>query len=125
MPTRVLLSIKPQFATAIMNGSKRYEFRRAIFRERSVSTVVIYASAPTQEVIGEFSVGEILSGHPVAVWKLTRHAAGISREYFDSYFHGREQAYAIEVKNPKMYRKPRKLLADFDVTTAPQSFCYI
>jgi predicted transcriptional regulator len=125
MPTRVLLSIKPQYAQAIMEGTKRFEFRRAIFREKEVSTVVVYASSPIQEVIGEFAIGEILAADPEQLWRKTRHAAGITKEYFDEYFSGSTVAYAIEVTKPKLYRRPLQLWRDFDVQCAPQSFCYL
>jgi predicted transcriptional regulator len=125
MPTRVLLSIKPPFARAILDGTKGFEFRRAIFREKHVATVVVYASSPVQEVIGEFSIGEIIEADPEQVWRQTRHAAGISKEYFDTYFSGAAMAYAIEVRRPRRYRRPLQLWEDLDVHCAPQSFCYI
>lgn len=125
MPTRVLLSIKPEFARAIMDGTKRYEFRRAIFRDTSISRVVLYASSPIQEVVGEFTVGRVLSAEPNTLWKRTRHGAGISKEFFDRYFINKPIAYAIEVLRPKRYRFPLQLAKDFNVASAPQSFCYL
>ncbi len=56
---RVLLSIKPEFALKIFNGSKRYEFRRAIFKNRNVDRVIVYASNPTKLIIGEFEIKDI------------------------------------------------------------------
>ena len=53
---RVLLSIRPQFALQIFEGSKRYEYRRAIFKREGVTSVLVYASAPIGKVIGEFEV---------------------------------------------------------------------
>jgi hypothetical protein len=53
----VLLSIKPEFVEKIFSGLKKYEFRRVIFKSKSVSRVVIYASSPVQRVVGEFAVG--------------------------------------------------------------------
>lgn len=49
---KVLMSIKPEFADKIFDGSKRYEFRRMIFKQPAVKKVVVYASAPVQMVIG-------------------------------------------------------------------------
>ena len=56
MPTRVLLSVKPQFAEAILAGVKTFEFRRALFRRPDIKTVVLYASSPTCKVVGEFTI---------------------------------------------------------------------
>ena len=51
---KVLLSIKPEFADKIFNGTKKYEYRRSIFKKKEVKTVVVYASSPIQKIIGEF-----------------------------------------------------------------------
>ncbi len=125
MPTRVLLSIKPKFADAIFSGSKRYEFRRAIFREADVGTVVVYASAPVSKVIGEFSLEKILEASPYKLWLQTSKYAGITREYFDEYFLGRDVAYALKVGRVQRYEEPQNLWSGLGVKYPPQSFCYI
>lgn len=51
----VLLPIKPRYATRIMDGSKRVEFRRRPFG-RVPEWVVIYASAPVKQVVGLFAL---------------------------------------------------------------------
>ena len=58
---KVLLSIKPEFAEKIFNGTKKYEFRKNIFKNKSVDKVVVYASSPVQCVIGEFEIETILN----------------------------------------------------------------
>jgi predicted transcriptional regulator len=125
MPTRVLLSIKPQYAEAILDGSKKFEFRRAIFRQPDISTIVVYASTPVREVVGEFKVGNILALEPSLLWAKTCRGAGISKAYFDEYFDGCNVGYAIAVAETRRYRTPRSLGADFAIATAPQSFCYL
>ena len=37
---KVLLSIKPEFAFAIINGSKKFEYRKNIFKNQDISSVV-------------------------------------------------------------------------------------
>ena len=51
---RVLLSIKPEFAEKIFAGTKKYEFRKSIFKNANVKRIVVYASYPVQMVICEF-----------------------------------------------------------------------
>ena len=53
---RVLLSIKPEFAELIFKGTKKFEFRKSIFKNSEIKTVVVYASSPMQKVIGEFEI---------------------------------------------------------------------
>lgn len=121
---KVLLSIKPEFAVKIFDGSKRYEYRRVIFRRVEVKTVVVYASDPIKKVIGEFEIGEILYEEPQALWVKTRDQAGITKERFLEYFENKTKGYAIKVKEARIYNTPiplNKLL----VPCAPQSFTYL
>lgn len=122
---KVLLSIKPEYAERILSGAKRYEFRKAVFRDTSVKTVVIYATMPVGMVVGEFDIEEILSEKPGTLWSLTSKFAGISRRYFDEYFRGKKTAYAISVRNARRYQTPLNLKQVLVSGIAPQSFCYI
>lgn len=121
---KVLLSIKPEFANLIFDGSKQFEFRKAIFKNPKVKTVVVYASSPVQRVIGEFDIEKIICQHPTQLWKLTRTKAGIDKDFFDAYFEGRDIAYAISVGATRLYKTPKKLREAYNLTP-PQSYCYL
>lgn len=121
---KVLLSIKPEFAEKIFNGTKKFEFRRSIFKNQNIRKVVVYASSPVQKVIGEFEIDHILSLHPESLWEKTFKDSGISQEYFFEYFGDKEIGHAIKVKNIKRYKKPLCIREDFKVTP-PQSFLYL
>jgi len=120
----VLLSIKPEFAHKIFEGSKKFEFRKQVFKDTSVKKVIVYSSSPEQKVIGEFEIETILSDTPNNIWIQTKLYSGISQEFYDEYFKGRDNAYAIKVASTKRYRK-EKSLADYNVQSAPQSFAYV
>ena len=83
---KVVLSIKPEFANKIFEGSKQYEFRRTIFKNPDVKKVVVYASSPVQKVIGEFEIDHILNHDLETLWSLTKDFSGISSDYFYQYF---------------------------------------
>ena len=121
---RVLLSIKPEFALKIFDGSKKYEYRRIIFKREQVTRVVVYASAPIGKVIGEFEIADILHDEPKRLWVKTNQHAGINREKFFDYFSDRDKGYAIKVKHYAKYDSP-KSLNSFMVTSPPQSFLYL
>jgi predicted transcriptional regulator len=125
MPTRVLLSVKPRFAEAILAGTKTFEFRRALFRRKNVDTVVLYASSPTCKVVGEFTIDEVLSLALDALWGATQAGGAIDRQYFDQYFQGRATGHALRVKRVRRYRSPLCLRAHFGIEHPPQSFCYL
>ena len=121
---RVLLSIKPEFASRIFDGSKKYEYRRTIFKRGEVATVVVYASNPIRRVIGEFEVGEILHEEPSNLWQKTYNHAGITKQQFMEYFMNRNKGYAIGIKQTRKYETPLSLDA-FMLSWPPQSFTYL
>ena len=125
MQTSVLLSVKPEFANAILNGDKRFEFRRTIFRAETVKRIVLYASSPVQRVIGEFQLEGILTLELPALWRLTKEFSGITRCYFDEYFSGCSRGHALKVGRCKPYDYPLELPRHFGIQYPPQSFRYL
>lgn len=124
MNKRILMSIKPEFACAIVDGRKFYEYRRVVPRGPFTS-VVIYASSPVQRFIGEFDVDEVVTGSLEDVWIRTRYSGGIPQDYYDRYFAGKTEAHAIHVLHAKKYRyqvDPGDLIPNF---RPPQSFAYL
>lgn len=122
---KVLLSIKPEFAARIFDGTKRFEFRRSVFRDRSIRTVVVYVTRPVGMIVGEFDVAGIITETPDCLWERTWAHAGISREFFDSYFEGRESANAIEVAEVRRFGSPIEPNAAMPNFVPPQSYMYI
>ncbi|GHV23774.1 hypothetical protein FACS189494_11960 [Spirochaetia bacterium] len=120
----VLLSIKPEFAFKIFDGTKKYEFRKSIFKRNDIKKVLVYATFPIQQVIGEFEIVQILNDDTETVWNITKQFAGITKQFYDEYFADKDKAFAIQVGTVKKYVQP-KLLSDFDLIVAPQSFVYI
>ncbi|MGD9678711.1 MAG: ASCH domain-containing protein [Vulcanibacillus sp.] len=122
---KVILSIRPEFVERIFSGIKRFEYRKVIFKRNDISTVVVYATKPYGKVVGEFEIGDIIMNNPKELWKQTKGYSGISKSYFNEYFEGRDQGFAIKIKSCKKYDKPLDLSAyDNSIKVAPQSFCY-
>jgi len=121
----VLLSIKPKYVRSILEGEKRYEFRKAIFRNRSVHRVFIYSSAPVKRIVALFEISRIIEDHPSALWDQTRDHAGINDAEFFSYFAGRSRGYAIGIMNVKKFDTPIDPKEDIPGFVPPQSYCYV
>jgi|SRR6056297_3149385 len=121
---KVVLSIKPKYANKIFEGSKKFEFRKTIFKKRDIKSVIVYASSPVQKVIGEFEIGEIINDRLENLWDITGDEAGISKEYFYEYFSEKETGFAIQVANKHKYETPRCLKKDYNLHP-PQSFVYL
>lgn len=120
---KVVLSIKPEFAFKIFDGTKKFEFRKSIFKKKKIKTIIVYASSPVQQVIGEFDIEEVLNHDLATLWDLTQEFSGISEEFYYEYFTNKEQGFAIKIKKTRKYRTPKCLRADFNLSP-PQSFAY-
>lgn len=119
----IILSIKPEFAEKIFDGTKKFEFRRSLFKQ-NVNKVKVYASSPVSKVIGEFKIEKVLFQKLSSLWKKTAKHSGISEDCYFSYFLGKESGYAIKVKDPKRYKKHLCIKEHFGLKP-PQSFTYI
>ncbi|NIH22137.1 ASCH domain-containing protein [Providencia heimbachae] len=126
---KILLSIKPEFVSKILEGSKRYEFRKGIFKNESVTSVVIYSTLPVGQVVGEFNIESVLQDEPSSIWEKTSSYSGISKTFFDEYFQERSTAYAIEIGKVVKYDEPMSLQKFSEILgktiSAPQSYCYL
>lgn len=125
MSISVLLSIRPEFVEKIFDGSKRYEYRRILFKELGVHKVIVYASSPVQMVVGEFEVDGVLSLKTEGLWRKTKLESGISKNFFDKYFSGKVVGHAIQIGKVVRYDQPLCLNQEFGIKHPPQSFAYI
>lgn len=120
---KVLFSIRPEYAEKIFEGTKVYEYRKAE-PKRNFSTMVIYETSPVMKVVGEAEIEFIRVGNPEIIWNITKAGSGIDKEFYDSYFSGKEIAIAFRLCNVRRYDTPRSL-QDYGISKAPQSYCYI
>lgn len=121
---QIILSIKPQYVNEIIAGNKRFEYRRSIFKNKDIDTVVIYCSFPVKKIIGEFKIKSIYKKEPQQLWQETKLYAGISEKSFFEYFKNKEFGYALEIDELEIYDSPLDIYETYKVK-APQSFCYI
>lgn len=121
--SQMLLSIKPQYVKEILSGNKKYEFRKFRCRDE-IDTIIIYATSPIKEVVGEVSLIQIIEGDVEHVWNQTSPYGGVLKEDYQEYYKARDVAIAYQLGEVTRYDKPKKLL-DFGLTYAPQSYAYI
>ena len=121
---KVILSIKPQFAEKIFEGSKKFEFRRTIFKNPNVKSVIVYASAPISKIIGEFEIEEILHNELDSLWKETKHFSGITNDYYFNYFEGKKSGFALKIKKTKKFDEHYSIKDKYGLLP-PQSFAYV
>lgn len=58
----LILSLKPQFAQKILDGSKLYEYRKKIPISNDIDKVYIYASKPICKIVGYFIIDNVIEG---------------------------------------------------------------
>ncbi|MEA4848036.1 MAG: hypothetical protein VB106_12465 [Clostridiaceae bacterium] len=119
----MLLSINPEHVENILNGNKKYEFRKVRCRA-DVDKMIIYSTAPVMAVVGEAEIINIIEDEPEKVWALTADYSGINKDSFNEYYRERDKAVAYKLGEIKKYIEPLKL-SDFGISYAPQSFVYI
>ena len=120
---KILLSINPQHVDNILNGNKKFEFRKVRCKD-DVDKIVIYATSPMMCVVGEADVLQVIEDRLDVVWEITSAHAGISNQFFDQYYQGKNRAVVYRLGKVKKYKNPLQLF-DFGINYAPQSFIYI
>jgi predicted transcriptional regulator len=123
----LLLSIRPQYAEAIMSGAKSVELRRTRPDLAAGALVFLYASAPVKCLIGAATLGGVLHETPRRLWATVGAASGISRRDYNDYFRGSPRAFglilldATRLSNPITLRDVRRRIR----VEPPQSWRYI
>jgi predicted transcriptional regulator len=121
---KVLLSIKPEFVEKIFDRVKKFEYRKSIFKNKEIDTIVIYATKPVGKIVGEIYIEQIIEKSPKELWELTKEFSGIDEHFYESYFADREKAYAIAIKDVFKYKNPICPYSEYDNFVPPQSFRY-
>ena len=101
-----LLSIKPKYGNAILEGKKKYELRKCVSSVvRPGDLVIMYFSSPVKAIIGYFTAGNVIVSTPEELRKRlsSMRDTGIDEEDW-MYVYGFRKVMAIEVRNPRKCR---------------------
>jgi predicted transcriptional regulator len=120
----VCYPIKPIYSEKIMNGQKKYELRKRL-PNSEIDYILIYSTTPVAKVVGYAEVKKTHVKPVHDMWIMVSPLAGISKEDYMSYFDGKENAYAIELKNVWRFKSPFDIKEINKNFTVPQSFCYV
>lgn len=108
MTARVaILSVHPQWAQRILDGTKTVELRRQRLPFESGTRLVLYATSPEQRLVGEVTVDAV---EAFDVEYATHgdgggmcRAAGVTSAELHSYLRGLDEGYAIHLRNPRRW----------------------
>ena len=89
----ILLSIKPEYAKKIIDGTKKYEFRKRLAKH-PVTKIIIYSTFPEKKVLGEVEVTGVLTESKMLLWETTKAFSGLSLDQYQDYFGNSVEANA-------------------------------
>ena len=107
-----------------MNGEKKYEFRKRIFKRKNVEQIFVYSTSPVSKIVGIITIKRILEGSTDEIWEKCSLYSGMSKEEYFCYFEGKEKAFAIEIGKLEVFAEPVDPYT-LDSFVPPQSFCYV
>lgn len=120
----VLLSIKPKYANAILDGTKRVEFRRTRFIQQ-IDYIVLYSTNPIMAVTGIIEVDDVQYDSIPSLWRRFSAVGFINKQDFDAYYYGKSTGTAIRIKRHFRFEKPVSLSCFHEITRPPQSYAYL
>jgi len=119
-----VMSIFPEFAEKILNGTKQIEFRKRKLAP-DVDFVLLYATCPVARLVGYFTITGYDVDHPEALWQRHQAHAGIDYQRYSNYYAGVSQAVGIRFANPTKLEQEFTLDQISPYSKPPQSFMYI
>jgi predicted transcriptional regulator len=105
----VLLSVRPRFAEALLDGSKTVEVRRRRARIIDGALCLVYASSPKCALLGAIRVETTDIACPDVLWARHGNAMCLERDEYDSYLEGARQPCAIVVAATTTFATPVEL----------------
>ncbi len=121
---KILMSINPEYVDEILSGRKKYEYRKIKAKRNNIDKMIIYSTYPIMKVVAEVVIKNIIEETPDALWEMTKHKSGITKEFYNSYYKDRKTAIAYELGEIKKYDIP-KSLNEIGIDYVPQSFVYL
>ena len=90
-----LISIRPNFAEAILTGEKTVEIRRRIPALEIGTRLWIYATRPLGAIVGTAMVEKVIEGTPTELWETCMDQIALGQCEYDEYFAGTDRALGI------------------------------
>jgi predicted transcriptional regulator len=124
----LLISVRPEFAEKILNGTKTIELRKSSPNVSVGDLVIIYSTLPEKAIVGTCVVKEIIKKAPLQLWRIHSSKMGIDRKRYFEYFKDTNLAIGIVLTSiDKLDKKlsldsVRKAIPKF---SPPQTFRYL
>lgn len=122
-----MLSLKPRFAEAILNGDKTVELRRVMPRITIPTLALLYATGPCRSLVGTCVVNSVTRLPSDELWRRHGTETALTRPEFDAYLTGRDEGVALFLEQPERLPAPIPLraLRRAGNFRPPQSLAYV
>lgn len=126
-PRPLLMSLRPRFAQAILEGVKTVELRRTRVSAPLGTLLVLYASSPVMSVVGVATLTSSETSSLETIWQRYGPHLGLSAQEFYDYLAGAEHATALSMANAQPLTDPLTLatLRTYSAFRPPQSYRYV
>lgn len=121
----IILALYPKNIEKMASGVKKFEFRRSIYKDRTVKKVYVYATVPIKKIVATFDVIQIIEGTPEEVWNTCGNYSGSTKDSLMNYFKGKNLVYALELGSFKWLENPIDPREYIDNFYPPQFFQYV
>jgi predicted transcriptional regulator len=123
----LVLSLRPRFADAILNGGKTAELRRQRVNAPPGTPVILYSSSPVMAVVGTARIAAIQTSPPDQAWRQYWRHLGLTRDEFNTYLDGSGIACVLELTTVQTLDSPLPLhqLRQTATFRPPQSYRYL
>ncbi|HEY3404711.1 MAG TPA: ASCH domain-containing protein [Ohtaekwangia sp.] len=124
----LLISVKPEFAEKILNGTKTVELRKCSPNVNVGDSVIIYSTLPEKAIVGTCIVEQVIKKSPRQLWRTHSRFTGIDKTRYFEYFRFSDIAIGIVLTSISRLEKKlpldsvRKTLPQF---SPPQTFAYL
>ena len=123
----VVVSIKPEYVNAIVEGRKKVELRRRFPSVKAGMWLVVYATLPVGAVVGMVPIKNVDRRPPAELWDTHHEVVGVEKSFFDDYFEGCDEGHAVELGEfqpltPTSVEAMNEILPGF---RPPQSYRYM
>lgn len=103
---KILLTMDSIQVYMLINGIKKYHYS---FRAcKTDSKAFIYVKHPTNKIIGKCVISDVMKNKPDNIWILTSQLSGLTKDQFDTLYKNRTSAVALEIKDIKLYKTPKR-----------------
>ncbi len=123
----LLMSLRPRFAHAILEGTKTVELRRSRVAAPPGTPIIVYASTPVRSVLGTAVLGAVDTDTPTRLWRRHRTHLGLTRAEFNDYLAGVSTASCLLIEQARPLPEPYELnwLRNHASFQPPQSYRYL